>query len=135
MVDKNTGYKLTEQEQKLVKQHLGTFTHLDPFYKQTVHLTKAEAECRTSLVSEIEYDFQLALNKGSYYLGKAVINFYLHKQPEPGQLFLDFHCMAIADFCINDTHIQDNCFHKQRVCLEWPNVQLGWNTVQLRYLN
>ena len=109
---------------------------MDTGFRSSVHLKKTEAEIRSKLVSEIEYDFQLALNKGSHYLGKAVINFYLHSQPEPGQLFLDFHCMAITDLCINDTLIQQsNSFSKQRIYLEWPNIQLGWNTVQLRYLN
>jgi len=49
-----------------------------------VCLKKSEAEMRASLVTEIEYDFQLALKTGEHYLGKAVINFYLRKRPEPG---------------------------------------------------
>jgi hypothetical protein len=44
----------------------------------------------------------LALNKGDYYLGKAVINFYLKEQPKEKELFLDFQALAIADLAIND---------------------------------
>jgi len=63
---------------------------LNKSYSAPVCLKKSEAEMRASLVTEIEYDFQLALNTGEHYLGKAVINFYLRKRPEPDQLFLDF---------------------------------------------
>jgi aminopeptidase N len=30
------------------------------------------------LISNVEYDFCLALHKGDYYLGNAVINFYVN---------------------------------------------------------
>jgi len=54
------------------------------------------------LVQEIEYDFQLALNKGDYYLGNAVINFYLKGAPNNGELFLDLQAMAVAELQINE---------------------------------
>ena len=40
-------------------------------------------------MTEIEYEFQLALQKGNYYLGKASVNFYLLKEPQMGELFLN----------------------------------------------
>jgi hypothetical protein len=134
MVD--AAYKLTDEEMNLCQQHLGKNIIFDPNYKQQVHLQQSEAQTRSQLVSEIEYDFQLALNVGNYYLGKAVVNFYLHKLPEGRQLFLDLNCIAITDFCVNDALVStQNCFEKHRLYLESPCIQQGWNTVQLRYLN
>lgn len=55
MVD--SGYVPTEQDRALVKQHLGNHAMLDKGYKTTVTLKQKEAEIRSKLVSEIEYDF------------------------------------------------------------------------------
>ena len=54
------------------------------------------------MIQEIEYDFQLALNKGEYYIGNAVINFYLKEAPNNGELFVDFQAMAISELSINE---------------------------------
>jgi hypothetical protein len=84
-----TGYVPSEVERALITLHLGDAPMLDKGYNANITLKKEEAEKRCELVSEIEYDFQLALNKGDYYIGKAVVNFYLTSKPEPGQLFLN----------------------------------------------
>jgi hypothetical protein len=53
-------------------------------------------------VSDIEYSFSLALNKGSYYFGQAEINFYLEIMPQNDEeLFLDSNAIAISQLCIN----------------------------------
>ena len=53
-----------------------------------------------------------------------------------GELFLNFNAIAITDLAINDKHFSGtNLFENQKIKLELPNVCLGWNTVQLRYLN
>ena len=71
------GFRPNENEQALILQHLGDEAIVDEKFKATVTLSRTQAEKREELVQEIEYDFQLALNKGDYYLGNAVINFYL----------------------------------------------------------
>ena len=55
----------------------------------------------------MEYEFQLALNKGDYYLGMAVINFYLKSLPSKGELFLSSNAMVISELHINDKAITD----------------------------
>ena len=124
----------SEAERSLIQTHLGLDATVDKGYKATVLLKQEQAEKRKSLVSDIEYDFQLALNKGDYYLGKAVINFYLVKAPEKDELFLNFQAMAIANLTVNDTPVKD-CFGEQKIRLEQPYVTVGWNTVQLEYFN
>jgi hypothetical protein len=86
----SAGYVPSEVERALITIHLGDAAMLDKGYSANITLKKEEAEKRCELISEIEYDFQLALNKGDYYIGKAVINFYLLKKPEAGELFLNF---------------------------------------------
>ena len=85
MVEANAGvpdaFKPSEEEQLLINLHLGKNYQIDNEYKSSVLLKKTEAEKRKSLVSEIEYDYQLALNKGEYYIGSAVVNFYLENLP------------------------------------------------------
>lgn len=132
----DNAYQPSDKEKQLVAQHLGAAALYDAGYKASVTLSKAEAMVRHGLVSDIEYDFQLALNKGEQYLGKAVVNFYLNKEPQHGELFLNLQSVAIADLVINDKHISaDNIFKDQRIRLDLPHVALGWNTVTLRYLN
>jgi hypothetical protein len=47
------------------------------------------------------------LNKEDYYLGKAVINFYLNKASEKDELFLNFQAITVAGLIINDTEVKD----------------------------
>jgi hypothetical protein len=45
---------------------------------------------RAELVSDIEYQYSLALNHGDHYLGQAVIKFYVLSLPEnDDELFLN----------------------------------------------
>lgn len=106
-----SGYVPSEAERALITIHLGDAAMLDKGYNANITLKKEEAEKRAELISEIEYDFQLALNKGDFYIGKAVVNFYLTKRPEAGELFLNFQSVAIADLLINDKLLSgDNIF-------------------------
>ena len=89
------------------------------------------------MITEIEYDFQLALQKGDYYLGNAVINFYLKKMPtNDTDLFINSQAVAVADLQINDSvmPIDPASFQNQVIPLRPTNLVQGWNTVQLRYL-
>ena len=81
-------FQPTEEEKKMLDEFLPGHT-VDPGYKKIINISKDEAIKRADLVSEIEYDFQLALMRGSYYYGKAVINFYVEKEPADGHLFLE----------------------------------------------
>ncbi len=74
---KPAGYIPSPEVRALITKHLGDVVTLDSGYNKNVTLKQTEAKKRDELVSEIEYDFQLALNKGNHYLGKAVVNFYL----------------------------------------------------------
>ena len=78
-------------------------TIVDPFYNSNHFcLTEKEAERRAELVSDIEYNFCLALKKGNYYFGQAEINFYLEQMPENDEeLYLNSNAMAVADLTIN----------------------------------
>ena len=96
------GFRPSETEQALILQHLGDEAVVDEKFKSTVTLSRAQAETRERLIQEIEYDFQLALNKGNYYLGNAVINFYLKAVPNNGELFINSQAMAITELNINE---------------------------------
>jgi len=82
-------YDPSGDEKILLVKHLNESIIIDPGYKKNAVLTQDEAKTRKKYVSEIEYEFQLALHKGNYYLGKASINFYLLKEPQAGELFLN----------------------------------------------
>ena len=126
----------TEAEKKLMLKHLGESFSVDSGYKASVLLSKIEAERRKEIVSDIEYDFQLALQKGEYYLGNAVINFYVNRDPAEGELFLNSNALAVSHLTINDKAADAAvAFKNQRIALEKPLIGLGWNTVQLRYLS
>jgi hypothetical protein len=74
-------------------------------------------------VSEIEYDYQLALNKGKYYMGKAVINFYLKDKPKNGEVFLDFCALAVSKLQINEKQVKPlDVYKDQRLALDMPNI-------------
>ena len=100
---KSDDYTPSEQEQLLIVKHLGEAAIVDKKYKSTVVLSREQAAKRRSLIREIEYDFQLALQKGDHYLGNAVINFYLNSLPSNDtELFINSQALAIADLQIND---------------------------------
>jgi hypothetical protein len=75
--EKNQDFIPTEEEKALIARHLGQGVVVDTGYKKTVNLSLEEADARARCVSDIEYDFSLALQKGEYYIGNATINFYL----------------------------------------------------------
>ena len=130
------GYVPSPEVRALITKHLGDVVTLDSGYNKNVTLKQTEAKKRDELVSEIEYDFQLALNKGNHYIGKAVVNFYLMKMPAEGELFIDFQAVAIADLMINDKRVVGgSVYADQRIKLEKAKIALGWNTVQLSYFN
>lgn len=63
---------------------------------------------REELVSDVEYKFALALNKGDYYLGQAKITFYLKSMPaNDDELFLNFQTKAVSNLMINDHVLTD----------------------------
>ena len=98
-------------------------------------MTQTEAERREQLIEDVEYDFQLALNKGEHYLGNAVINFYLKELPSAGELFISSQAMAVAELRINDKEqTEKEAFQGQKIALNPPLVVVGWNTVTVRYL-
>ena len=100
---KTDEYTPTAEEQLLITKHLGDNAIVDKKYKSTVVLSREQADKRKSLILEIEYDFQIALQKGDFYLGNAVVNFYLTKLPTSDtDLFINSQALAIADLMIND---------------------------------
>ena len=134
---KTDEYTPSEAEQLLITKHLGDHAIVDKKYKATVVLSREQADKRRSLIREIEYDFQLALQKGDYYLGNAVINFYLKEAPSNDEdLFINSQALAVADLRINDREMADGpeSFQNQVIPLRCADVVQGWNTVQLRYL-
>ena len=78
---KTDEYTPTSEEQLLIVKHLGDAYILDKKYKSTVVLPREQADKRKEHIMEIEYDYQIALQKGDYYLGNAVINFYVKTLP------------------------------------------------------
>ena len=97
-----TAYKPSAEEQKLIIESLGEGALVDEFFKANVTLSKEQAETRERLISEIEYDYQLALRKGDYYIGSAVINFYLKEAPNTEELFINSQAMAMNEVHINE---------------------------------
>jgi hypothetical protein len=92
-------------------------THLpghfvDPGYKKTVNISKEEADKRSKIVTEIEYDFQLAILKGTHYFGKAVINFYVEKEPTDGELFIELQTLCISNLLVNDEPLKAEDYFK-----------------------
>ena len=77
---KSDDYVPSAEEQLLITKHLGDQVIIDKKFKATVVLSREQANWRKSVIKDIEYDFQIALQKGDYYLGNAVINFYMTRQ-------------------------------------------------------
>ena len=89
----------------MIVKHLGDGAIVDKKFKSSVVLTKEQAEKRRSLITEIEYDFSIALQKGDYYLGNAVINFYIKKMPDTDtDLFINSQALAVAELKINSLY-------------------------------
>lgn len=87
---KNDCFVPSEAEKELINKHLGDGALVDGKFKATVLLTREQAQARAKLLQEVEYDFCLALQKGDYYLGNAVINFYLTSTPShDDELFIN----------------------------------------------
>jgi hypothetical protein len=99
---KGSVFTLSENERKIMLKHLGEGSVVNQDYKQVVALSKVENDKRHEIASDIEYDFQLALQKGDYYLGNAVINFYVNRLPQHGELFLNCNALAISHLTVND---------------------------------
>ena len=129
---KTDEYTPSEQEQLLIIKHLGDHAIVDKKFKSTVVLSREQADVRNSLIRDIEYDYQLALKKGDFYLGNAVINFYLKKMPEnDSDLFVNSQALAVADLQINDRPVAvgPESFQNQVIPLRKADVVQGWNTV------
>jgi len=100
---KTEDYEPTMDEQVLILKHLGDHAIVDKKFKACVVLSKEQAQKRRDLLLDVEYDYQLALQKGDYYLGNAVINFYLKQLPSNDtDLFINSQALAVADLQIND---------------------------------
>jgi hypothetical protein len=99
---KDSGYQPSDEAKDLVLKHLGANAYFEKGYNKSVLLKKSEAEKRKALITEVEYDFQVAINHGSHYMGKAVVNFYAKEKPTAGDLFLDFKAMAVGQLTVND---------------------------------
>jgi len=71
MVEKDAEKNVkAEAEKTLIATYLGTKNVLeDPKYKETAVLKETEAHRRAELVSDVEYNYQIALKKGDYFLG------------------------------------------------------------------
>lgn len=125
MVESAKGYTPSDEERGLVVQHLGDLHTFDEGYNRNVTLKLTEAKARKAMVEEVEYDFQLALNAGEYYLGKATINFYLRKLPSDinGSLHIDFRTIAMTDCIVNDKYLRGSqVFKDQRINLAAEHV-------------
>ena len=134
---KTDEYTPSSEEQLLIVKHLGDANIIDKKFKSTVVLSREQAAKRKELILEIEYDFQIALQKGDYYLGNAVINFYLKRMPSSdSDLFINSQALAIADLQINDRPmpVGPESFQNQVIPLKIADLTQGWNTVQMRYL-
>lgn len=132
-------FEPSADQSALIAKHLNQdSTILDPYYGDTnIVLTQLAADRRAELVSDIEYNFSLALNKGSNYLGQAEINFYLETLPENDEeLFLNSMAMAVCDLTINEELRTDaKYFTGQKIRLELKDLKQGWNVVSLRYFS
>ena len=134
---KTDEYTPTSEEEQLIVKHLGDAVIVDKKFKQTVVLSVEQAAKRRELIQEIEYDYQVALQKGDYYLGNAVVNFYIRRMPsEDTDLFINFQSLAISDLQINDRPmpVGPESYQNQVIPLKIADLTQGWNTVQLRYL-
>lgn len=60
----STGYVPPFETRTLISKYLGDVAILDQGYNKDLILLKTEAEKRDSLISEVEYEYSLALNKG-----------------------------------------------------------------------
>ena len=136
--DMPAGYEPSGDEKILIAKHLQSDTVIiDPGFSKTVTLLQTEAETRAACISDVEYDFQLCLNRGHYYIGNAVINFFLDTEPAEGTLFINLIAMAISSLVINDNKCTEaSFFQNHKIPLDMKNLSLhAWNTVQVRYFS
>ena len=89
MVSKSEGYEPSVEEKIFITKHMGQNTICDSGYQKIVNLTQTEAQVRKEAVSEVEYNFSVAILRGKYYFAKSEINFYLEKEVEEGVVFLE----------------------------------------------
>jgi len=59
--NKTSDYTPSDEEQLLILKHLGDGAIVDKKFKSTVVLSREQADKRRSFITEIEYDYQLAL--------------------------------------------------------------------------
>ena len=99
----------TPEEQALITKYLGTEgVIIDSNFKSTAVLKETEAHRRKELISDVEYQFALALKHGDHYLGQASITFYLEQHPvNDEELFIESQALAIAELRINGTSVSD----------------------------
>jgi len=69
--EKKEGFEPSEEQKGFLERMFNLDeTIVDPEYNSThICLSEVEAGKRAELVSDIEYTYSLALNKGDYYLG------------------------------------------------------------------
>lgn len=67
---------ITSKDLDLAKKYLGSDTLIIDAHPKSTHVLKeTQAIRRKELVSDIEYNYSLALNHGDYFLGQALICF------------------------------------------------------------
>jgi hypothetical protein len=103
-------------------------------------LTLVQAQMRSSLVSNVEYEVQLSLPKGPTYFGKAAVTFNLTTVPNPSEqpLFLDFFGTDVANLNINGKAIQGEAssyFKNGMITLSSEHLRPGMNKISVELIN
>ena len=73
----------------------------DDTYENNGFVTRQNAEFRGSIVSDCSYDITVALPRGDFFWGHAIIKFALSSVPAKF-FFLDFRGIKISNLIIND---------------------------------
>ena len=104
----------------------------DPLHEtSTAVYTRQDAINRALLVSNVQYDFTLALREGQDYLGSAIINFTLLQKPSSKNIivltlkilvsetsfYLNFSVQGIEKIILNGVILQEPVYLNHRVNL------------------
>jgi hypothetical protein len=94
----------------------------DQLFDSNVYINMKTAEERAELLSNVDYEVNLCLKRGSCYVGSIVIKFDLKYK---SAVKLDFFGHSIANLQINDKMQESVNFSKHQINLPLKDLEIG----------
>ena len=113
---------------------------VDTTFEKNHFITRAGAQYRVSLISDVSYEVQLAIPKGEVYFGKSLINFSLDakafEMSKTHPVEIDFRGVRVTSIVVNGIAATEGIvFDKHVLGIPKSALKAGKNNVHFSIYN